>query len=159
MGLANSIRFDLFFTCQRPGIFNLTIEEHMRLGCFFPCMVTPEDADGLLLTIIQVIELYTGKYPDRVVRLKGSTEMQGLLFRVILRSQLEILCPLFTIAEEGWFPFFPFRQKGRNIFLLKRKPDGALKPYPFQLTLDTHSRLFGTPIQVRLSEEMHTGRG
>ncbi len=160
MGLAGSIRFDLYFTCQRPGIFNLTIEEHMRLGCFYPFMVTPEDADGLLLTIIQVIELYTGKYPDRVVRLRGSTEMQGLLFRIILRSQQEILCPLFTIAEEGKIPFFPFRgRKDNNIFLLKRKPGGALKPYPIQLTLDTHSRLFGTPIQVRLYEELHAGRG
>ncbi len=131
----------------------------MRWGFFYPFMITPEEADGLLLTIILVIELYTGKYPDRVVRLKGSSEMQGLLFRVILRSQQEILCPLFTIAEEGRIPFFPFRQKGKNIFLLKRKPDGALKPYPIQLTLDTHSRLFGTPIQVRLHEEMYAGRG
>jgi hypothetical protein len=159
MGFAGSIRFDLFFTCQRPGIFNLTIEEHMRWGSFYPFMVTDEDADGLLLTIIQIIELYTGKYPDRVVRLKGSSEMQGLLFHVILRSQQEILCPLFTIAEEGRIPFFPFRKKGKNVFLLKRKPGGALKPHPIQLTLDTHSRLYGTPIQVQLYEEMHAGRG
>lgn len=159
-GFAGSITFDLLFTSQRPGIFDLIIRERQTLGCFYPFLVTPDDVEGLLLTIIQIIELYTGKYPDRVVRLKGSTEMQGLLFRIILRSQQEILCPLFTIAEEGRMPFFPFRRrKGNNIFLLKRKPGGALKPYPIQLTLDTHSRLFGTPIQVRLYEELHAGRG
>jgi hypothetical protein len=158
-GQEGSIIIQLRFTILRSGIYDLCIEQCQSSNIFYPFLVTDEDAEVLLYTVIQIIELYTEKYPNRIIRLKGSTNLQATLFRVILRAHHDLLCPLFSIDKEGRSRFFPFRRNaGDSVFLLKRKADSYLPSHPIRASVKTRSRLFGNLVHVELHREINMGK-
>jgi hypothetical protein len=154
-GLAGSVIIELRFTALRPGVFDFSIEERRLFSNLTPALFTNEDVDEFLLTVVQAIELYTGKHPERIIRLRGNNRLEFATFRVITRAFLDMLRPLFTIEEESKSQFIPFRRnRSDNSFLLKRKPDPEGRTQPMQLTLNTHSCISGKLVQVRLCEEL-----
>lgn len=158
-GQGGFIIIQLRFTILRSGIYDLSIEQCLTASIFHPSLVTDEDAEEILYTVIQIIELYTERYPNRVIRLKGSTDLQAALFRVILRAHHDLLCPLFSIDKEGGRRFFPFRRNaGDSAFLLKRRADSGLPSHPIRASVKTRSRLFGNLVHVELHREINYGR-
>jgi len=158
-GRESAITFQLRFTPLRSGIYDLGIEQRQSSNIFYPYFVSEEDAGEILDTVIQVIELYTEKYPGRIIRLKGSTDLQSALFRIILRTHHDLLCPLFSIDKEGGRRFFPFRRNtAESVFLLKRKADSHLPSYPIRASVNMRSRLFGNLVHVELHREISSGR-
>jgi hypothetical protein len=154
-GLAGSVIVELRFTGLRPGVYDLSVEEYRTLNTTAFSLFSDADVDELLMTIIQAIELYSGKYPDRVIRLRGNNRLESTVFRVITRVFFDLLCTMFTVDEEAKNHFSPFRRnKMPDGFLLKRKPDPAGRAQPVHLTLNTHSWVSGRPVQVRLCDEM-----
>jgi hypothetical protein len=154
-GHGGAILIQLKFILLRSGIYDLHVEQRQLTESFYPYLFTEEDARGLLGSVIQVIELYTEKYPGRIIRMKGNTLLQTALFRVILRVHHDLLCPLFSIDREGEKRFFPFRrQKGRNGFLLKRRADCTLPVHPVRSIVRTRSRIFGNCVHVELHKEI-----
>ena len=153
-GVAGSLILELSFTSKQPGIFDLCVERCQLFHNAIPPLLLDDDVEDLLTTVIQVIELYTGKYPDRTVRLRQNSRLQATLFPIILDVYRERLDPMFLINEQkAVLPFLPRRPNGATI-ILKRKPDSLLKAHPIQFTLNTHSRLFGNAVHVRLCEGM-----
>ncbi len=154
-GLLGSVIIELRFTALRPGIFDFSIEERYVVSKSLLGLFDDEDVDQLLLTVVQAIELYTGKHPERIIRLKANNRLESAVFRVITRTFLDMLRPLFVIEEEAKNRFVPFRRTGSgNSFLLKRKPSPDGRTPPMQLTLNTHSCISGKLVQVRLCEEL-----
>ena len=151
-----SITFQLRFTLLRSGIYDLGIEQRQSSSVFYPYLFSEDDAGRILDTVIQIIELYTEKYPGRIIRLKGSTDLQAALFRIILSTHHDLLCPLFSIDKEGGKRFFPFRRDGGDgVFLLKRRADSPLLSHPLRASVDMRSRLFGNMVHVELYREMN----
>ncbi|GGA82284.1 DUF6934 family protein [Puia dinghuensis] len=158
-GREATITFQLRFTLLRSGIYDLGIEQRQSSRIFYPYLVSEDDAGQILDTVIQIIELYTEKYPGRIIRLKGSTDLQAALFRIILRTHHDLLCPLFSIDKEGGKRFFPFRRNaGDSVFLLKRRVDSHLPSHPLRASVNMRSRLFGNLVYVELHREINLGK-
>jgi hypothetical protein len=154
-GFCRSVIVELHFTALRPGLFDLSIEEHRTISNPSLSLYNNDDVDELLLTVVQAIELYTGKHPERIIRLRANNRLETAVFEVITRALFDMLRPLFTIEEEVKGRLIPFRRSGaNNCFLLKRKPDPDGTTYPIQLTLNTHSWISGKLVQVRLCEDL-----
>jgi hypothetical protein len=158
-GYGGSILVRLHFNLLRSGIYDLSVEQRQITGEFYPYLFSEDDALGMLGTVVQVIELYTTRYPHRIIRLKGNTDLQTVLFRVILQIHHDLLCPLFSIDKEGGRRFFPFRRNaGDSVFLLKRRADTSLPPVPVRASVRTRSRLFGNWMYVELHREIDIGK-
>ncbi len=154
-GLCGSVIIELRFTALRPGVFDFSIEERYIVSNTALALFNDEDVDELLLTVIEAIELYTGKHPERIIRFKANNRLESAVFRVITRAFFDTLRPLFILEEEVKNRFVPFRRTSAgNSFLLRRKPAPDGKTPPMQLTLNTHSCISGKLVQVRLCEEL-----
>jgi hypothetical protein len=153
LGVRGALLMEMRFTRQRPNVFDLTLERRYLFEDPQPAFFNEKDVDTLLYAVVQAIELYTGKYPERSVRCRAGDDIQTAIFRIILRTNQEILAALFSIDEEAKERFRPFGRRAENpSFVLTRKPDTQRRPHPIQLTLNTHSQLFGNPVFVRLCE-------
>lgn len=154
LGIRGALLMEMRFTNQHPNIFDLTLEKRYLFEDPQPAFFNEHDVDTLLYAVVQAIELYTGKYPERSVRCKaGGDSIQTTIFRMILLTNQEVLANMFSIDEEGKERFRSFgRRSDNSSFLLKRKPDPQRSPHPIQLTLNTYSQLFGSPVFVRLCE-------
>jgi hypothetical protein len=151
-GFAGSAVFQLRFSASHPDIYDATVE---YLHCFPGALYIPltdEQVEELLLVMVQMIELYTQKYPERRIRLKGGGHLQSMLFKVMLLVHQDAMRPWFTIDEERRKLSLPFfRGRDSPTFFLKRKPD-TRQPAPIQTILHTRSRLFGNPVHVQVCE-------
>ena len=154
LGLRGALLMELRFTSRRTDVSDLTIERRYVFEDPIPAFFNEQDVTNLLHAVVQAIELYTGKYPDRSVRCRAGDQIQTTIFRIILRSNHDILAAIFSIDEEERAHFRPFSRKPESpTFVLKRKPDPLRKPHPIQYTLNTYSQLFGSPVHVRLCEQ------
>lgn len=154
LGIRGAVLMEMRFTSEHTDVFDLTLERRYVFEDPHPAFFNEHDIDTLLYAVVQAIELYTGKYPDRSVRCKAGDQIQTTIFRIILRANQEVLAAIFSIDEEDQERFRPFSRKPESpTFLLKRKPDPQRRPHPIQLTLNTHSQLFGNPVFVRLCEQ------
>jgi hypothetical protein len=154
LGVRGALLMEMRFTSQHPNVFDLTLEKRYLFEDPQPAFFNENDVDTLLYAVVQAIELYTGKYPERSVRCKAGEQIQTLIFRMILRANQEMLAGMFSIDEEGKERFRPFRRRPDDpSFLLKRKPDLQRRPHPIQLTINTYSQLFGSPVFVRLCDQ------
>ena len=154
-----SILIQLRFMPLRSRVYDLYVEQRQYSDIFHPYLFTEDDARSLLSNVIQVIELYTERYPGRTIRMKGNTQLQTALYRVILRAHHDLLCPLFSIDKEGGRWFFPFRRDaGDSAFLLKRRADSSLPAHPIRASVRTRSRLFGNWVRVELQNEISIGK-
>lgn len=152
-GMPGALIIELSFVSHKTNVYDLVIERGYLYEEGFPTIPTHKDINSLLHAVIQVLELYTGKYPERTIRCRPGDKIQTLTFRILLLANHDALCPLFMIREEGKGRLLPFRERNDTpVFLLKRKPDAPYKPQPVQLTLNTFSQLFGHPVYVRLCE-------
>jgi hypothetical protein len=153
LGVRGALLMEMRFTSKQPNIFDLTLERRYLFEDPQPAFFNEQDVDTLLYAVVQAIELYTGKYPERSVRCKAGDKIQNAIFRVILRVNQDALATLFSVEQEEQEQFRPFGRRHDNpTFVLKRKPDPLRRPQPVQLTLNTHSQLFGNPVFVRLCE-------
>ena len=161
LGIRGALLMEMRFTSQqldvsrqKLNVFDLTLEKRYLFEDPQPAFFNENDVDTLLYAVVQAIELFTGKYPERSVRCKaGDDSIQTSIFRMILLTNQDVLAGLFSIDEEGKERFRPFgRRSGNSSFLLKRKPDPQRRPHPIQLTINTYSQLFGSPVFVRLCE-------
>ena len=119
------------------------------------------DMDNVLATLVQIIEIYTERYPRRTIRLKGDTQEKAHLYRMALDHHLDILCPLFIINLEEHVADDAEDADDRNIdniaFVLKRKPIPFLSIHAIQTTWSGHSRLFGRKVTIEVDKAVRVG--
>ena len=160
LGVRGALLMEMRFTSQQSdvsrqqlNVFDLTLEKRYLFEDPQPAFFNERDVDTLLYAVVQAIELYTGKYPERSVRCKAADDsIQTTIFRMILLANHDILAGMFSIDQEEKERFRPFGRRPDKSFVLKRKPDPQHGPHSVQLTLNTYSQLFGSPVFVRLCE-------
>ena len=155
-GFAGCAVFQLRFAPRQPGIYDAAVEYLHGFPDTFYMPLTDGQIEELLLAMIQMIELYTQKYPERVIRLRsGGSKLQAMLFKVMVLAHQDILRPWFTIEEQQQRSMFPFfNNRVASTFILKRKPDPCLPAHPVQTILHTRSRLFGNPVHVSVCDQL-----
>ncbi|MCS3795707.1 hypothetical protein [Niastella sp. OAS944] len=115
----------LFTPTFKPGIFNLAFGDINNYGELDDLTISNNgDRNKILATILNVVDRYTNRFPDRYVFFAGSTAHRTRLYRIAISLHLEELSEMFDILADvnGDWEFVRFR-KGLNVkaFLVKRK--------------------------------------
>ena len=162
-GLAGPVTRQVRFNGQKDaGIYNLDLRDLPVTRKDDPGRVTDQgDMNTVLATLVQIIEIYTERYPRRTIRLKGDTQEKAHLYRMALDHHLDILCPLFIINLEEHVADDAEDADDRNIdniaFVLKRKPIPFLSIHAIQTTWSGHSRLFGRKVTIEVDKAVRVG--
>jgi hypothetical protein len=158
-GIAGPVIRQVRFNGQGDaGIYNLDLRDLPVTKKDDPGRVTDQgDMKTVLATLIQIIEIYTERYPRRSVRLKGDTQEKTYLYRVALDRHLDILCPLFIINLEEHVSASGDQSIDNIAFVLKRKPIPFLSIHAIQTTWRGHSRLFGSKVTIELDKGVRLG--
>jgi hypothetical protein len=82
------------------------------------------DRNKILATVARAIDIYTDRYPDRLIYFKGSTKARTRLYRVAISINLEELSEKFEIYAEIitsklWLPFK--KNMEAQAFVVKKK--------------------------------------
>jgi hypothetical protein len=114
---------------------------------------TKEDFNGELATLIQIIEIYSDRYPDRAIRLGGENRENFQLYQAAIEKYLDKINSLFLfeIEEKGVLS----ETNGNRItvsLLLKRKPIPYLNLSTIRTLWNSQSRLFGKNVTVEFSK-------
>lgn len=80
------------------------------------------DRNKILATIVNVVDDYTKKYPNRWIIFRGSTKERTRLYRMAIGINLEELAvkfDIYAVCQEDLMPFA--KNMEINAFLIKRK--------------------------------------
>ena len=160
VGLAGPVTRQIRFNGQKDnGVYNLDLRDLPVTKKDDPGRVTDQgDMDAVLATMIQIIEIYTERYPRRSIRLKGDTQEKAHLYRMALDHHLDILFPVFTINMEQHVANAGDKEHIDNIaFVLKRKPVPFLSIHAIHTTWAGHSRLFGRKVTIEVDKSVRLG--
>ena len=159
-GKAGSVTRQVRFNGQKDaGVYTLDLRDLPVTKKDDPGRITDQgDMKTVLATLIQIIEIYTERYPRRSIRLKGDTQEKSFLYRAALDHYLDILCPMFIISLEEQVSASGGDRSIDNIaFVLKRKPIPFLSVHDTQTTWSSHSRLFGRKVTIEMDRGVRLG--
>ena len=159
-GLAGPVTRQVRFNGQKDnGIYNLDLRDLPVTQKDDPGRVTDQgDMDAVLATLVQIIEIYTERYPRRSIRLRADTQEKAHLYRMTLDHHLDILYPLFIInLEEHVVDAGDDRNIDNIAFVLKRKPVPFLSIHAIHTTWSGHSRLFGRKVTIEMDKVVRLG--
>jgi hypothetical protein len=114
-----------FVPTDLPSVYNLVfgdVNENNEIDDF--SISDNGDRNKILATLVNVIRLYTDKYPERLIYFRGSTKERTRLYRMAVGLNLEELSKKFEIYGEvdGGMDFVPFYKNMKiSGFLVKRK--------------------------------------
>jgi hypothetical protein len=112
------------------------------------------DMDIVMATLMQIIEIYTERYPRRTVRLRGNTRQKARLYRTALEKHLTILHPIFMVELEKSDVETDIDSIA---FLLKRKPIPYFTIHTIHTTWNGQSRLFDKKVTIELNKTLRIG--
>ncbi|HEY6900197.1 MAG TPA: hypothetical protein VI233_06120 [Puia sp.] len=159
----NTLREISFRSQEEPGIYNLDINDGSAEGQPGSAIADNGDISKVLNTLVLVIELYTQRFPDRTIRLRGNTQEKARLYRVAIDMYVNKLLPVFDIGLEEEPPrgLGLRTRRGRDIdniaITLKRKPGFSFVFHCIQATINSRSLLFGNLVSVELQDEIEMG--
>jgi hypothetical protein len=158
-GMAGSVTRQIRFNGQRDaGVYNFDLRDLPVTKKDEPGRVTDQgDMNTLLATLVQVIEIYTERYPRRTIRLKGDTQEKAHLYRLAVDRHLDMLSPLFIINLEEHISPSSDRSIDNIAILLKRKPIPFLSVHAIHTTWSGHSRLFGRKVTIEVDKAVRVG--
>jgi hypothetical protein len=158
-GMAGSVTRQIRFNGQRDaGIYNLDLRDLPVTKKDDPGRITDQgDMNTVLATLVQVIEIYTERYPRRTIRLKGDTQEKAHLYRFAIDRHLDMLGPLFIINLEEHISPSGDRSIDNIAILLKRKPIPFLSVHAIHTTWSGHSRLFGRKVTIEVDKAVRVG--
>lgn len=161
LGSGGDLQVGVRFNHRQDDVFDLTIERRYVSECPNPCSFTEEDVDIFLIGIAHAIELYTAKYPDRVVRWAPAEQIQEVIFRILFNTLSTPMSALFSIQSDqtGDRPgCMDGKAGGKGPVLLKRLTDTCPNPFSREQVITTQSQMFGNLLLVRLFKPGHEGR-
>jgi hypothetical protein len=121
----------------------------------------PESKDFLcvVLTTIQIIEIYSERYPRRILRFIGNAAPKALVFGTILVRFRHLLVPLFQIETET--PGLNGSDGGERpwsyAFFMKRKPFPYFSVHTVESTWNGTSRIFNNRFSINLDRRVQIG--
>ena len=167
-GTAGPTTQEVRFLQKTPDIYNLDIghipEKDPVEAVYERGKPTPGnngETNCLMTTLILIIELYTEKYPTRIVRLKGDTSEKARLFRKALDKHVKALSSFFEINLEKDRNFFRNLRQRDNLdniaFLVKRKPGWSFTIHTLQTNRCSRSQLFDHAVSVEIQRSIEIG--
>jgi len=103
----NPVARQVRFICQPGGhIYNLDVRYFLYQRDSNPAnRQDKESINKELATLVQIIEIYAERYPDRTIRLGGEEQENFQLYQAALEKYLDKICSLFLIdfEERGVF--------------------------------------------------------
>ena len=113
----------LFIPDEERGFYNLEFGDVRIDGSIDYLTVSNNgDRDKILATIMRIVDIYTTKYPDRIIYFIGSNTERIRLYSMMIALNLEELSVLFNIYAKENKEFIPFtRNMNSTEFLIKRK--------------------------------------
>lgn len=160
IGLSGTITRQVRFTGQKDGkIYNLDLRDFPVEKNAGPAEIADNgDMDTILSTLIQIIEVYTERYPRRTIRLVGNTGQKTQLYRSALERHLDIIYPLFVVSLEENVCSSPSDRNINSIaFLLKRKPIPYFTIHTIHTTWSGQSRMFKRKVKIELVKGVRIG--
>ena len=105
------------------GVYNLTLGDVGEDNEIDDRVVTDNgDRDKILATVFEIIDDYTGRFPDRSITIEGSTASRTRLYRMVISIYFEELSSLYEILCYKDKRLIPFYKNGAvDSFLIKRK--------------------------------------
>lgn len=162
-GPAGSVTRQVRFIGQKEGnTYNLDISDLHPKDPSVKTITDNGDMDQVLTALVLIIELYTERYPNRVIHLEGNTKEKVRLYRTALDKYVDIIYPHFEIGLELENHFFPpngrHREYADNItFTLKRRPGLCVSIHSIQTIRSSRSLLFGKPVSVEIRRNIEVG--
>jgi hypothetical protein len=132
----------------------------------------PETKDFLcvVLTLLQIIEIYSERYPRRILLFSGDTARKDLVFWTILARFRHLLVPLFQIEAETPDPNgsdgkrrsgpFSGSSGGKDrsyAFLIRRTPFPHFSINTIESTWNGTSRIFNNRFSIGLDKRIRIG--
>jgi hypothetical protein len=124
----------------------------------------------VVLTTVQIIEIYSERYPRRILWFSGDTALKALVFGTILVRFHHLLAPLFQIetetpglkgssdGKERSGPFAgPDGRNGSYAYLMKRKPFPYVTVHTIESTWNGTSRIFNNRFSIELDKSIRIG--
>jgi hypothetical protein len=115
----------VFVPTKLPTVFNLAFGDIIDDYEIDDLIISDNgDRNKILATVVNVVKLFTEKYPDRLIYFRGSTQERTRLYRMAVGLNLEELSKTFDIYAEvdDSQDFVPFRKNMIiRAFLIKRK--------------------------------------
>jgi hypothetical protein len=88
----------LFMPTITPMLYNLEFGDIDETGMLdYYSISNNDDRDKILATIVKAIEIYTFKYPERLIYFSGSTKERTRLYRMAIGLNFEALSQKFEI--------------------------------------------------------------
>ncbi|HUB62817.1 MAG TPA: hypothetical protein VL978_19015 [Puia sp.] len=123
-----------------------------------------------VLTVLQIIEIYSERYPRRVLWLTGNSILKALVFGTILARFHHLLIPLFDIGAETPGPdssdknerSWPYsggsaEKEHCPAFRISRKPVPCFSLNTIESTWNGTSRIFRDRFSVKLDKRIRIG--
>ena len=122
-----------------------------------PSWPQSDEFSDAALTLVLIIEIYTERYPNRVLRFSGDGQIKALLFGTISGRFKYLIETLFTITWERHQTTGIGQEAGCRVFLLRRKPI----PYMLVHTVETNwsgvSRVFNNQFKIEVEKSIRVG--
>jgi hypothetical protein len=141
---------------QQDGTYNLYLKNILGPASEDEStVIEKEDIGRVISTLLQIIEIYTEKYPNRVIRLKAYSPERHELYRSVVKNNEAVLSSLFDITtEEPNTRRASSRQGGKGALLFKKKPIAYLNMHSIITSMTCYSRLFKTLVHIELDKHV-----
>lgn len=106
------------------------------------------------LTALQIVEIYSERYPARILRFRGDTAPKALLFGTILSRFHHLLDPLFDIESDVEVER---PGPGSPIFQIKRKPIPCFTINTVESIWHGSSQIFHDRYSIKLDKRIRIG--
>lgn len=112
-----------FTLTEMDNVYNLAFGDVDKDGMINDYIISDNgDRNKILGTIVDIIKLYTEKFPDRWILFRGSTEERTRLYRMAVGINLEELSKIFSIVAIVNGVIHAFKKNmAITAFLVKRK--------------------------------------
>jgi hypothetical protein len=165
------VRFNGQFNGQQGGrIYHVDFRNKTTDRRDDPSWPDSKDFFCTVLTVLQIIEIYSERYPGRILLFNGDSMAKALVFGTIAGRFHHLLAPLFDVEAETSGPgrdggkerCYPLtggaEERDRSyLFLVKRKPFPCFSISTVESIWNGTSQIFHNRFSIKLDKRVRIG--
>lgn len=109
------------------------------------------------LTLLLIIEIYSDRYPKRILRLSPDNQIEARLFSIVTVRFKYLLATLFLIVKEEDSTEIVFHNQVYYTIQIKRKPLPFFSLHTIESNWCGHSRIFKNDYKIGLEMSVRIG--
>jgi hypothetical protein len=122
-----------------------------------PSWADSKDFMNVVATTVEIVEIYSERYPRRILRFCGDNWLKALVFGTILTRFHPLLCPLFQIETESPQSTGDDADTENYAFLIRRKPLPFFSVQTVETKWSGSSRIFDNRYTIELDKSIRVG--